>query len=179
MVRRVVNTALASRATEVIVVVGHEAELVTEALREMPVKVVVNVDYDRGMSTSLQAGLRAVTLGCQAAVFLLADQPFMRRTVVDLLIDRFVDTEAWIVRPAVGGIPTHPVLMSAQLFPEIMSESGDVGGREIGRRHAERQLLVALEDSQIAVDVDTDQDYRTALLEETGGRFVHEGPGGS
>ena len=163
LVQRVVDAALGSRATETIVVVGHEAGSVVQVLRDRPVTFVVNPDHAQGMSTSLHAGLGAVRPGCDAAVFLLGDQPFVTPAVIDRLIERFVESGEWVVRPVLGDRQIHPVLMSAALFPEIIGQRGDVGGRAVARRHPERVGLVAVDDVRLDLDVDTDEDYETAL----------------
>lgn len=166
VVQWVVDAALGSRAAETIVVVGHEAGMVTEALEDRPVTVVVNPDHAQGMSTSVQAGIRAIHPSCDAAVFLLGDQPFVSSALVDQLIDRFAETSKWVVRPLVGDHPVHPVLMSAALFAEILDQRGDVGGREIARRHPGQLCLVPVDDSRLDLDIDTSEDYETALQME-------------
>lgn len=157
------DTALGSRVTETIVVLGCEAGAVGEALGDRPVRVVINPAYAQGMSASLQAGVRAVGPDCDAAVFLLGDQPFVPSALVDRLIEIFAETEALIVRPAIGKRVVHPVLMGAALFPEILEQRGDVGGREISERHREQQVIVPWGADRLALDIDTGEDYQAAL----------------
>jgi molybdenum cofactor cytidylyltransferase len=157
-----VDAALGSRASETIVVVGHEAERLAEVLADRPVTLVVNSRYREGLSTSLQAGVRATSAVCDAVVFLLADQPFVDSALVDRLIDRFAESKMEVVRPLIGDRPAHPVLMSARLFPEILAQRGDVGGREIIDRHPERVCLVPVDDRRVAQDIDSMEDYEAA-----------------
>jgi molybdenum cofactor cytidylyltransferase len=103
MVQRVTDAALGSKAVETIVVVGHEADAVRKALAGRTATVIVNPDYAAGMSTSLQAGVRAVAIGCDAALFLLADQPFVASSLIDQLIERFAETRASVVGGGGGG----------------------------------------------------------------------------
>jgi len=162
LVQWVVDAALRSRAAKTIVVVGHEAGLVVEVLEGRPLTVVVNSDYERGMSTSLQAGVRAAGDGCDAAIFLLGDQPFVTSALVDRLIDRFAETRSAVVRPLVGDQPANPVLMGAVLFPEILAQRGDVGGREIVAQHAGEICLVPVDDPRVIVDIDSPGDFAAA-----------------
>jgi molybdenum cofactor cytidylyltransferase len=162
LVQWAVDAALGSRAGETIVVVGHEAEQVVKVLEDRPVTVVVNAGYEEGLSTSLQAGVRATGAGCDAAVFLLADQPFVDSALVDRLIDRFAESGAEVVRPLIGDRPAHPVLMSARLFPEILEQRGDVGGREVIDRRPERVCMVPVDDPRVAQDIDSMEDYEAA-----------------
>jgi molybdenum cofactor cytidylyltransferase len=157
-----VDAALGSKAAETIVVAGHEAERLAEVLEGRPLTVVVNARHEEGLSTSLQAGVRAAAEACDAVVFLLADQPFVDSALVDRLIDRFAESGMDAVRPVVGDRPVHPVLMSARLFPEILEQRGDVGGREIIERHPDRVCLVPVEDRRVAQDIDSLEDYEAA-----------------
>jgi molybdenum cofactor cytidylyltransferase len=157
-----VDAALGSRADGTFVVVGHEAEAVAASLGDRPVTVVTNPDFGLGLSTSLQAGLRAAGEGVAAAILLLGDQPFVTSALLDRLIARFAETGSAIVRPSVGGRPINPVLMSARLFPEVFAQTGDVGGREIVERHRGEICLVPVDDPLVAVDIDTIADYEAA-----------------
>jgi CTP:molybdopterin cytidylyltransferase MocA len=92
---------------------------------------------------------------------------------VDRRIERFAGTGKWVVRPVLGDRQTHPVLMSAALFPEILVQQGDVGGREIAGRHPEQLCLVPVDDPRLDLDVDTGEDYEAALrMEDRSGRRV-------
>ena len=164
LVEWVADAALGAGVSETIVVVGHEAEAVGAILRDRPVRIVLNPDYAAGMSTSLRTGVQALRPDCDAAVFLLGDQPFVTSELIDRLIEAFANGRALIVRTSVGGHPGNPVLMARALFPEILEQQGDVGGREIAERHGQRQIMVPVDDDRMALDVDTAEDYETASL---------------
>jgi molybdenum cofactor cytidylyltransferase len=159
MVQRVVDASLGSHASQTIVVVGHDAEGVMQALGDRPVTVVMNPDYAEGMSTSLRAGLSAVDPAADGALILLGDQPFVSSSLLDVLIDRFAQCEEPVVRASVGGRPGNPVLVSASLFREIARERGDVGGRHVIERLGDDVCLVPVDDPHQLVDIDSPQEY--------------------
>lgn len=162
LLEHVVDAALGSRAAQTVVVLGCDADRVRARLAGRPVAVVVNPRYEEGMSTSLQAGIRSVSPGCHGALVLLGDQPFVTSALIDRLIDALAASTKAIVRPEVGGTPGNPVLMSSALFPEILAQRGDVGGREIVARHPGDVDTVPVDDPWVGVDVDTFADYETA-----------------
>ena len=162
MVRWAVDAAVASKAERTIVVLGHEAGAVRAALEGSQVTITVNEDYRAGMSSSLKAGLRAAGDSCAAAIILLGDQPYVTPSLLDGLIDRFAATGAPVVRPAVAGRPANPVLLSSTLFPELLRQRGDVGGREVVERHAGEVSLLSVDDQRVCVDIDSPQDYEAA-----------------
>jgi molybdenum cofactor cytidylyltransferase len=162
LVQWAVDAALASAASETVVVVGHEGAAVAAALDERRVRLVINTAFTGGMSTSLKVGIEAVRERCDAAVVLHADQPFVTSALIDALIERHSATGALVVRPAVGGRPATPVLLGAPLFPELLEQEGDVGGREVVARHQHEVSLVTVDDARLLADIDTIEQYEAA-----------------
>jgi molybdenum cofactor cytidylyltransferase len=159
MVVRVVDAALASRLAGTLVVVGHEADGVRALVRDRPVRVVRNRAFAEGLSTSVHAAVRNVGPDFEAAMFLLADQPFLTPPIIDRLLDAYASTGRPIVRPETDGRPGNPVLFSARLFPELLRETGDKGGRDVVRRHAGEVCLVPVVDPLAGLDIDSPEDY--------------------
>lgn len=160
LIQHGVETALASRLEELIVVVGHEAERVRRALRGFAVTIVYNENYAQGQSTSLRAGLGAVSSRAKAALILLGDQPRVSAHLIDRLLATYEITGAPIVAPAYQGERGNPVLFDRSLFPELLAVSGDQGGREVVARHRERMVTVPLASPDLTLDVDTWEDYQ-------------------
>lgn len=127
---------LAAPVDLVILVVGHEAGrvLAEGGLPEDPrLRPVRNEGWAEGMASSLRTGVAAAE-GASALLIALADQPDLRPEVVARLI------EAWragspLAVPVHEGRVGHPVLFDRSLFPELSVLSGDVGAREIVKRH--------------------------------------------
>ena len=66
---------------EVLVVVGSEHEQVVRALDGLPIRHVVNPDYATGMGSSFRTAVTNLPES-DAAMFVLADQPFVASNVV-------------------------------------------------------------------------------------------------
>ncbi|PIW26637.1 MAG: hypothetical protein COW30_14115 [Rhodospirillales bacterium CG15_BIG_FIL_POST_REV_8_21_14_020_66_15] len=159
LVRHAAEAALASRAAEVVVVVGHEAEAVREALSGLDVRFVANPDYATGLASSVKAGIAAVAPGARGAVILLGDMPGVTAAVVDALIGAFEGTGGQhICRPRHAGRPGNPVLWPCALFGEFDALSGDVGAKPLLARHRDDILGVDVDSDAIHMDIDTPAD---------------------
>jgi len=162
----VVDSALASSLHRVIVVIGHQAELIEPMLQGRGVTVIVNPLYTTGQSSSLQAGLRALTYESDAALFLLGDQPLVTPQTIDRVIAAYQESRSPIVVPVSAGRRGNPALFSRETFPSIQRLSGDCGARPLFEEYAERLLALPVPTSDILFDVDTDEDYRRLLQQE-------------
>jgi molybdenum cofactor cytidylyltransferase len=155
IVRRTVRAVLGSHARPVVVVTGHEADAVRGALAGLDVRFVHNPDFANGMSTSLRAGLAAAG-AVDAALVCLGDMPRLKAAHFDAVIEAFRTGEPdEIVIPTADRKRGNPVLWPRCYFAEIAALTGDVGGRALIDRHADRLRLVAIDDPAILVDVDT------------------------
>ena len=119
-------------------------------------RVVVNADFAQGMSTSIQAGLRALPATVDAAMIVLGDQPFVASATMDLLIDEYRRARPSAVAPTFNGRRGNPVIIDRALFGELMELRGDLGFRAIAVRHA--VLEVPVDDRGVLLDVDTASD---------------------
>jgi molybdenum cofactor cytidylyltransferase len=156
LVRHAVKAALASRATEVIVVTGNDADGVHAALDGLAVRFVHNPDYATGMASSLRAGVAAAA-DARAAMICLGDMPKLTPEHFDALIAAFTaaDDDRAIIVPTFERKRGNPVVWGCVHFAAIASLSGDVGARALIERNLADVRMLPLADAAILVDVDT------------------------
>ncbi len=165
-VRQVARTALAADLSPVIVIAGeHFAEIQT-AVSDLPVQVVYNAAWAAGQSTSVKAGLKVLPDTVGSAIFLLTDQPHIPIGLVKTLGDQHAQTLSPIVMPVIDDRRGNPVLFDRVTFNDLVSLSGDVGGRAVFAKH--RVLQVPWHDARLLLDVDTPEDYQRLLASDTG-----------
>ncbi|MFO1072782.1 MAG: molybdopterin-binding/glycosyltransferase family 2 protein [Geminicoccaceae bacterium] len=156
MVRHVVEAALASRASPVVVVLGHQQHEVRQALRGLKVEFVHNLEHAAGLSTSLKAGLAALPAGVAGAVVCLGDMPRIGAALIDRLIAAFDPAEGRaIVLPTWHGKRGNPVLWGRAFFAEMQAVAGDVGARHLIGAHGEAVVEIDAGDDAALVDIDT------------------------
>jgi molybdenum cofactor cytidylyltransferase len=152
-----------SRIEHTVVVVGHHRDAIQKAL---PLKhVVFNPNYEQGMSTSVQAGLRALPPGVTGAALFLVDHPLIEAVTIDALLDKLQPGR--IVLPVHNGRRGHPVVFAVELFDEILQLSADEGLNTVVRREPGRVIEVPVAAPGILRDIDTPDQF-AKLLAETG-----------
>jgi len=156
LVRIATEAALASQATPVIVVTGNDSDAVRAALDGLDVRFVHNPDFAEGLSTSVKAGLGALSSETDAAVVCLGDMPMVDADLINSLIGAF-DPEkgALIALPMLDGKRGNPVLWARRFFSELMGIEGDVGARQVLQRYPEAIAEVPVSGSAAVADVDT------------------------
>jgi molybdenum cofactor cytidylyltransferase len=162
IVRQAVETAINSEAAEVIVVTGYEGDLVREALSGFDVRFVDNPNYPEGLSTSLKAGIGAVSENHNGAVVLLGDMPMVKSATVNALIERFHSKDdKTICRPTFDGMPGNPILWPRDFFSDILGIQGDIGAKQLIERYSEQVSTVDVNDDGIHFDIDKPEDLNS------------------
>ena len=163
IVEQTVDNLLSSKLDEVIVVVGHQAQQITEKLASRPVKVVFNPAYHEGMSTSLISGLNLVKSNRRAFMLCLGDQPLIDSEIINQLIEAFLKHGKGIVVPVYRRRRGHPIIFAMRYKTALQKLSGDVGGRQIIGEHEDDILEVAVDRPGINIDIDTMNDYQSHI----------------
>jgi molybdenum cofactor cytidylyltransferase len=158
LVRIVTEQALASKASNVIVVTGHQAEQVEKALHGLKVTFVRNADFAEGLASSVKAGIASVPDNADGAVICLGDMPLIDARLIGRLIEAFApDSGNLIVVPVSDGRRGNPVLWSRRFFSELMTLDGDIGARHLIAKHSEAVAEVPVEGHGAFLDIDTPQ----------------------
>jgi molybdenum cofactor cytidylyltransferase len=165
MVRRVTETALQAGLDPVVVVVGHDAAEVRDALEGLPIRLLDNPAFAQGLSTSVGAGIGAVEKEAEGAMVLLGDMPWVSVEDLRALMQAFSPEEGrGICVPVVGGRRGNPVLWSARHFAALCSLQGDVGGRGLMAGHADDVWEVRVPDDGVLRDIDTPEGLQASRL---------------
>jgi molybdenum cofactor cytidylyltransferase len=135
LVTRALDAAMATDLRPVVLVVGHRGGAVAQAA--LPGVVVVRArGWRRGIAHSLRAALETVDPYARAgaACIGLADQPLVGAEAYRRLAAAHRDG-ARLAVATYDGTRGNPVLLDRALWHEAMRLRGDVGARELMKRH--------------------------------------------
>jgi len=148
--------SLTQTVDEVVVVIGHNPDPITKIAKAHNVLVAYNPDYEKGMTTSFQTGLRVVK-SADAAFLVLSDQLGLKPEFLKGMLAALEGIpRVLIVSPIYNGKRGHPVLFNAQLFGEILSHEGTL--KEVVDRHADTHGSIEGDEWSI-MDFDTPADF--------------------
>jgi len=145
---------------ETVVVTGHSPEEMKGIVARYGVKTVHNPDYEKGMTTSFQTGLR--TIDSDATFVVLGDTFGFSEALLKRMEDEMVGhTGALLVSPVHKGRRGHPVLVRSPLFKEFLNLRPWETMRDVVDRHEDEHRYVE-GDAWTVTDLDTPEDYEAA-----------------
>ena len=159
LIRRQLIALSGAGVDEVVVVLGHHAELIEAAVREFPVTLARNPSPDDGQASSVRIGLQALTGKLDAVIVALADQPMINSQDITELISAFKKRgEAQMVVPRVAGEPGNPVIFEAALRDVWLAGDVNAACRRWREANPERVRWFDTDNNRYRVDIDTPDD---------------------
>jgi molybdenum cofactor cytidylyltransferase len=158
LVRRAVRQVLAAGFDDVLVVLGGDHEATLAALEGLPVRHAINLQFASGMGSSFRAAVEHLA-GSDAAMFALADQPFVTTHEYRAVLDTYLEHTPPIVCVRYGEVVAPPHLFEREFFAELGRLQH--GARPVLQRHVERTTVLQFP-PDLLVDIDTPQDYESA-----------------
>jgi len=161
MIRRVLQAALESKVDEVIVVLGFEANKIHKEIENLPCRIVINKEYEKGQSSSLIVGMKAIKSSTHAVLILPADIARIDTQSINLVATSYNKEDGSIVCAAHNGRLGHPILLSKAVFDEIMMITEETSGlKSLVMKHRNELRLVETGNENILTDVDTPDELR-------------------
>jgi molybdenum cofactor cytidylyltransferase len=168
----IIHQACRSELDRVMLVLGHDADEIQRrlapALKDPAIRVVINADYMRGMSSSIQTGLAAIENHYDNMMILLADMPHVTTRLINLLLKQYSESGLPLGAVQIKNRRTHPVVLNRKMYPFLHKLRGDIGARHVFDRFKDRICRVSPEWEYKDMDIDTPEDYE-ALVEKIRG----------
>ncbi len=159
MLAVVLDRILGSSVNELILVLGHEADKIREkvSLDDPRVHIVLNNDYQAGMSTSISTGIKSIRSTTVACMICLADMPFIDSWTYEKLLVEFrtQGSADQILIPRFKDKVGNPIVFGRNYFSALKKlPPKDRGAKQIIEKHPSRQIFIELECDQILRDID-------------------------
>lgn len=152
-------------ADPIFVVLGANSESIASTLDLSAARVISNPEWERGISTSIRAGVSALVKTeprSRAVLMLVCDQPNLSSQHLQLLMTAYDAGDGQtIVASHYGGTEGIPAIFPAALFASLQTLSGDNGARQLLRTRDHQVIAVPFANGEI--DIDTPEDLRRLL----------------
>jgi molybdenum cofactor cytidylyltransferase len=161
-IERIVGVLRKTKIGRVFVILGHNAAELSRRIEHLPIEILINPNYKLGQLSSLQVAVRRIEqdADCDGMLVHLVDHPYIDARLVDTMIDRFYESNKFIVVPRHGSKRGHPVIFSRRLYGELLKAPLDQGAKVVVNAHQVDTLEIDTEDIGITIDIDTPELYR-------------------
>ncbi|MCU4174844.1 nucleotidyltransferase family protein [Marinilabiliaceae bacterium N1Y90] len=162
VIENVCKASIFSEVKLTIVVSGSNGTQIQQAIKDLPIQIVHNAEFEKGMLSSVQAGVEEAK-EYDAFFILPGDQPFITSPIFDQLISTYQSSDKGLIVPTFKGKKGHPVLINSSYAEQIMHLDHNIGLRQLFHENQTDIQLLELDSDEILIDIDHPEDYTEAL----------------
>ena len=131
IIRHVIDVLLEeNEPKDLLVVVGHEKSKIIDLINNPNIKIVNNIDYKRGIGTSISCAMRHIEDYIQGVMIIPADMPFISKVDLRNLENKFIELNSTkVVLPKHGSNLGNPVILPKSYFNILTNLKADEGAR--------------------------------------------------
>ena len=149
---------------EILVITGHRSSELEAPLHDIGASFSFNPHFETGMQSSIQHGLKSLTLPWDGVLIALVDQPHWEAQDYAQIADAYLNSALGLLRPAHQDRFGNPAVIASRYLPEILAEPAtDRGCAYLFSRHPEDAGVIEMPDDRCLHDFDSEEDLKTYL----------------
>lgn len=160
MIETVVDLFRSNGIEDIIVVTGHNRQRLEAVVEHNGAVPVFNPDFEKGMLSSIQKGVKTIRGDSKGFFLLPVDIPAIRQKTIERLINMFNSHPDSIIMPCFDGQTGHPPIIPNALKDQIQHLGSKSSLRDLLALKRDKTRMVAVHDRGILMDADDPKDYR-------------------
>ena len=163
IIRHVIDVLLEeNEPKDLLVVVGHEKSKIIDLINNPKIKIVNNIDYKRGIGTSISCAMRHIEDYIQGVMIIPADMPFISKVDLQNLENKFIELNSTkVVFPKYENSLGNPVILPKSYFDILKNLKADEGARS----HIKNKEYVTVNAGiGTTLDIDTKEEFNKQSL---------------
>ena len=115
---------------DLLVVVGHEKSKIINLINNPNIKIINNIDYEKGIGTSISCAMRHLEDYIQGVMIIPADMPLISKVDLRNLENKFIELNSTkVVFPKHESNLGNPVILPKSYFDILTNLKSDEGAR--------------------------------------------------
>ncbi len=165
--QHIVDELHSANVSEIVIVLGADAEKIQSTLDWFDGDVVVNNDWQRGQLSSLITGINFLEKkNIDGVIVCPVDHPLISAKLISELASAFYSANKKIIIPVFNKQRGHPIIFSKELFSEIQNAPLEVGAKAVVRKSSDEVFEMESDERGILVNIDTMEQYQEIISNE-------------
>jgi molybdenum cofactor cytidylyltransferase len=162
LIKRICETAMDTPCHPIVIVLGANRNLIRKETERMPITVIDNPQWEKGMSSSIKMGLAGAYMtekNIEAVIFLTVDMPYVSPELINKMIEKAEsDENIEIVACKYDNQIGIPVLFKRNTFTDLLELTGDDGAKKVVIKNKDKTAFIDFPEGKL--DLDTVEEYR-------------------
>ena len=168
LLERIVDTSIqVFDKGKIVIVLGANHAKIASHIKDKNIQIVINEDWESGMASSLQAGLKSLLNSfpdMERCVISVCDQPYLSSEIFLEILTIADSSVKEIVAAEYSGTIGVPAIFSKKYFEQLKNLTGEQGAKKIIQQNMNEVVTFKFDDG--AIDIDTTSDYENLKTKE-------------
>jgi len=170
LIKYAVKNILGSSVDELIIVVGHEKEIIEKIIEDnKKIKIIYNKNFASGVASSIKIGLENISKKSESFFICLGNMPDVNQNIYNKLIKSKnnynkklnLKHKKEIIIPTFENQYGNPMLFSKFMKEKIMKIKGDNDTKEVIQQNKDKILNIPFVQDGILLNFDTEESFTT------------------
>ena len=147
---------------DLLVVVGYERSKIINLINNPNIKIVNNIDYEKGIGTSISCAMRHLDDYIQGVMIIPADMPLISKVDLRNLENKFIELNSTkVVFPKHESNLGNPVILPKSYFDILTNLNADEGARS---QIKNKDYVTVNAGIGTTLDIDTKEEFNKQIL---------------
>ena len=163
LINHILKSLIKSKVNKIIIVLGHESrEIKKIVLKSKKIIFVFNLNYARGISTSIKCGIKKISKKNIGFLITHADMPLVSKTILNTLCSALKNKNKEIFVPVYKKKLGNPLAFKYSMIKSLKRIKGDRGAKKLIRSNQSKIKLMKMKSKSILIDFDQLKDFPSA-----------------
>ena len=160
LINHILSSLIKSKVNKIIIVVGYENQKIKKiAYKNKKIIFVSNLNYKKGISSSIKSGLKKISKKNIGFLITHADMPLVSKSIINTLCSALKNKKKEIFVPVYKKKIGNPLAFKYSMIKAFRKIKGDRGAKKLIRSNKSKVQLVKVKSKSILIDFDQLKDF--------------------
>ena len=160
LINHILSSLIKSKVNKIFIVVGYQNQKIKKiAYKNKKIIFVTNLNYKKGISSSINSGLKKISKKNIGFLIVHADMPLISKTILNTLCSALKSKNKEIFVPVYKKKVGNPLAFKYSMIKSLKKIKGDKGAKKLIRSNKRKVQLVKMKSKSILIDFDQLKDF--------------------
>ena len=160
LINHILSSLIKSKVNKIFIVVGYQNQKIKKiAYKNKKIIFVTNLNYKKGISSSINSGLKRISKKNIGFLITHGDMPLISKTILNTLCSALKNKDKEIFVPVYKKKLGNPLAFKYSMIKSLKKIKGDKGAKKLIRSNKSKVQLVKMKSKSILIDFDQLKDF--------------------
>ena len=160
LINHILSSLIKSKVNTIFIVVGYQNQKIKKiAYKNKKITFVTNLNYKKGISSSINSGLKRISKKNIGFLITHGDMPLISKTILNTLCSALKNKDKEIFVPVYKKKLGNPLAFKYSMIKSLKKIKGDKGAKKLIRSNKSKVQLVKMKSKSILIDFDQLKDF--------------------